>query len=130
MNNENSDKKKVLIADDEPALLRVTADAFREAGFEVFEADDGQKALNLALTEHPDCVLLDIQMPKIDGLTVLQQIRQDEWGKSVYVVILTNFSDAEKVAKATENYVFDYLTKQDWSTEEIVSKVKEKLQLK
>ncbi|MFH1173178.1 MAG: response regulator [bacterium] len=129
MREENLNKT-ILIAEDEPALLRVLSDSFQDAGFKVLEAEDGQKALDLALSSHPDCLLLDILMPKMDGLTVIEKLRQDEWGKTAYIVVLTNFSDSQKVAKATENYVFDYLVKQDWKIEDIVKEIKTKLNIK
>lgn len=119
--------KKVLIAEDEASLLNVLVDSFTIEGFTVLSAANGEEALSLVLKEHPDMILLDIQMPVMDGLEMLEKLRQDEWGKSAEVILLTNFSDAGKVAEAAEKGAYDYLVKSDWKIEEIVEKVKNKL---
>jgi len=119
--------KKILIVEDEESTLNVFSDSFTSAGFTVLAAKDGQAGLGLALKERPDIILLDINMPVMDGLTMLEQLRQDSWGGQVQVMLLTNFGDMDKVAKAAEKNVFDYFLKKDWKTEDIVKKVKEKL---
>ncbi len=122
-----STNKKILIIEDEALMLRSLSDKFREEGFSVLEANDGANGLDSALANHPDIILLDIIMPKMDGLTVLGKLRQDEWGKEVPVIILTNLSDSDKVAEAMKNRAYDFLVKADWKLEDIVRKVKEKL---
>jgi CheY-like chemotaxis protein len=72
-------------------------------------------------------ILLDIQMPVMDGLEMLDNLRQDKWGKQAEVILLTNFSGMDKVAKAAERGAYDYLVKSDWKNEEIIKKVKTKL---
>lgn len=121
--------KKVLIAEDDESLLSVLADSFSLAGFTVLRAANGAVALESALKEHPDMILLDIQMPVMDGLTMLDNLRHDKWGESAEVILLTNFSEAEKVAKAAGHGAYDYLVKSDWKTEDIIKKVKEKLRM-
>ncbi|OGF18771.1 hypothetical protein A3G56_02565 [Candidatus Falkowbacteria bacterium RIFCSPLOWO2_12_FULL_45_10] len=119
--------KKILIVEDEALMLRSLSDKFREEKFTVLEANDGANGLDSALANHPDIILLDIIMPKMDGLTVLEKLRQDEWGKEVPVIILTNLSDSDKVAEAMKNRAYDFLVKADWKLEDIVRKVREKL---
>lgn len=126
----NQIDKRILIAEDDESLLSVLSDNFTIAGFTVLGAVNGQEALNLALSEHPDMILLDIQMPVMDGLETLTKLRQDEWGKSAEVILLTNFSDTEKVAKAAGEGAYDYLVKSDWKIDDIVNKVKNKLGVK
>ena len=121
--------KKVLIAEDDESLLNVLADSFSLEGFTVLTAVNGAVALESALKEHPDMILLDIQMPVMDGLTMLDNLRHDKWGGSAEVILLTNFSEAEKVAKAARHGAYDYLIKSDWKIEDIIKKVKEKLGL-
>lgn len=99
--------KKVLIADDDEALLSVLVDSFTLHGFNILKATNGQEALDIALREHPDIILLDILMPVMDGLGMLEKLRQDEWGKNADVILLTNLNDAERVAKAAQEGVFD-----------------------
>jgi CheY-like chemotaxis protein len=125
----NQIKKKVLIAEDDDSLLSVLSDNFSIDGFTVFGAVNGKEALDMALTEHPDLILLDIQMPVMDGLEMLDKLREDDWGKHAEVILLTNFADTDKVARAAEKGAYDYLVKSDWKTEDIVKKVKNKLKM-
>ncbi|MFA6105227.1 MAG: response regulator [Patescibacteria group bacterium] len=120
-------KKKLLIVEDERTLLKVLKERFSKEGYEVSTAGDGAVALEMALTDHPDLILLDIVMPIMDGMTVLKKLRGNEWGKDVPVVLLTNLNIADKVADALDRGVYDYLVKSDWSLEDIVTKVNERL---
>lgn len=123
-----SEKKKILlIIEDEINLLNLLRDEFIKEGFDVLTAIDGVSGLNLALTKHPDLILLDLILPKKDGLSVLRELRQDSWGMDASVIILSNLSEAEKISEASEKEVFDYLVKADWKLEDVIKKVKEKL---
>lgn len=121
------ESKKVLIVEDDRVLRRVVVDHLKSEGFQVLEADDGAAGLSVALSEHPDITLLDVVMPKMDGMTVLEKIRADSWGKDAKVIMLTNLSDTEKIAHAKERGVSEYLVKADWDIESIIEKVKEKV---
>jgi len=121
------DKKTILVIEDEPALLGALTTKLENEGFSTLEAKNGQEGLDLALSAHPDAILLDIIMPKMDGITMLKKLREDEWGKKVLVLILTNLSDDRKVAEALEQNTFDYLVKSNWTLEDVVKKIKEKL---
>ncbi len=123
----NNHPKKILIIEDEEALRQALVDKFNREGFSVIEAKDGEEGLDLAIKNHPDIILLDIIMPKIDGLSMLKQLRSDAWGKDVPILILTNLNDAEYVSQAVENGVYDFLVKSDWQLSTLVEKVKEKL---
>lgn len=118
---------KILIIEDESTLLAALVDKFTQEGFTVLSAKDGQEGLNSARDKHPDIILLDIVMPIMDGITMLYEMRKDSWGKLVPVIILTNLSDAGKVAESISQGVYDYLVKSDWKLDDIVKKVKEKL---
>jgi len=123
-------KKKILIIEDEGSLLEMLVEKFTNEGFDVLQSDNGKDGLKMALENHPNIILLDIILPKMDGLTVLDKIRSDEWGKNANVVMLTNLNSAEDVQKAMESGAHDYLVKTDWKMEEIVEKVKQKLGMK
>jgi DNA-binding response OmpR family regulator len=125
---ENS--KKILMVEDDALTLRSMSDKFKLEGFTVLEADNGEIGLKSALENHPDIILLDIILPKMDGLSVLEKLRQDEWGNEVPVIMLTNLSDSDKVAEAMKNRAYDFLVKADWKLDDIVKKVKEKLAMK
>lgn len=124
---ENNNNKKILIIEDEEILRQAMVDKFNREGFSVIEAKDGEEGLDLAIKNHPDIILLDIIMPKIDGLSMLKQLRSDAWGKDVPILILTNLNDAEYVSQAVESGVYDFLVKSDWQLSTLVEKVKEKL---
>ena len=121
-------KKTILVVEDEISLLNALRDKLTREHFAVLEAKNGEEGLEVALREHPDLILLDIVMPKMDGMTVLRKLREDLWGKSAKVIILTNLSDKEKMAEALEQKLHKYLVKSDWKIEEVVAKVREQLE--
>lgn len=117
--------KKILIVEDEVALLRVLSDKFAGEGFSVLEAKNGLMGLKMALEEKPDVILLDILMPELDGIKMMEQLREGgDYGKKVPVVVLTNLDADEKitlaVTKAEPSY---YLIKSNVEMDEIVEKV-------
>lgn len=120
---------KILIVEDEGPLSDLLKDRFEDEGFKVTVANDGEKGLAMALSEKPDLILLDIIMPKINGLSMLKQLRASDSGKTVPVMVLTNLSDPESVKEALANGAHDILVKADWSIGDIVRGVKDKLKL-
>lgn len=116
--------KKILIIEDDSQLRAALADKFSGEGFNVMQAASGAEGLPIALSEHPDLVLLDVMMPKVDGLTLLKQMRQDAWGKSAVVLVLTNSDDFGTVLKTMQEHVSVYLSKSESSLEKIVSESK------
>lgn len=119
--------KKILIIEDEKIIRDVLVKIFTKEGFSVLEAADGEAGLAVAEKESPDIILLDIILPKIHGLAVLSRLRDSEWGKNIPVIILTNLSDSASVAEALAGGVYEFLVKKDWTLDEIVAKVREKL---
>lgn len=120
-------KKTILIVEDELSLRSALSEKLSKEDFEILEANDGQEGLDIAFKEHPDLILLDIIMPIMDGIKMLSKLREDDWGKTVPVLILTNLSDEEKTSEAVEKGVSDYLIKSDYSLEDLMEKIKEKL---
>ena len=84
--------------------------------------------IKVALENKIDIILLDIILPKMDGMTMLKKLREDERGADVPVILLTNLDYSVGVAKAMESGAYDYLVKTDWSLDDVVEKVREKLQ--
>ncbi len=120
--------KKILIVEDETPLRNAVSDILTFEGFTVFQAKNGQEGLDIALKEKPDLILLDLMMPIMDGLTMLEKLRQDsDYGKTAAVILLTNINDPEKVALATEAGSYDFLVKSDWNIEDVVKKIKGRL---
>lgn len=121
--------KKILIAEDEAILRGVLVDMIKQSGFLTLEAGDGQEGLGKALSEHPDLILLNILMPKMDGMTMLKKLREDEWGKSVPVVILTNVEPDDKALEEIVEYKASYyFIKTKISLEKIIDKIRGLLQ--
>ncbi len=120
--------KKVLIVEDEASLQKALLSKLEKGGYEVLQAFDGEEGLKMALAEKPDLILLDIIMPKMDGVTMLNKIREDEWGRNAKVIILTNLSEGNQVVAALDKGVHDYLVKADWRIEEVMEKIEDKLE--
>lgn len=119
--------KTVMIVEDEAPLRNAVSDILSFEGFKVLQASNGQEGLDLALKEHPDLILLDLMMPVMDGLTMLEKLRTDKWGANAPVILLTNINDPGKVALATEAGSYDFLVKSDWNIEDVVKKIKTRL---
>lgn len=120
-------KKIILVVEDEEPLRMVLRDVLTVEGYGVFEAKNGIEGLEMALREHPDLILLDILMPKMDGLEMLKKLREDEWGRKAPVIVLTNLSDNEDIAKAVEEDVFEYFVKTDIKINEVIARIREKV---
>ncbi len=126
----NKNQPKILVVEDEASLLRALSDKLTREGFAALEAKNGAEGLEVAWREHPDLILLDIIMPVMDGMSMLYELRKDQWGKDVSVILLTNLSDANRVAEALRLGVFNFLVKSDWRLEDLVKKIKEILGIK
>jgi CheY-like chemotaxis protein len=125
------DKKRILIVEDEEAIQKAVSEALTNQGFVTLTANNGEEGLAVSIKEHPDLILLDIFMPRMDGLVMLRKVRLNEWGKKVPVIILTNLnpnsnSVINSVLKDEPAY---YLVKSDVKLEAIVDKIKEVLKI-
>lgn len=119
-------KTTILIVEDEEIILQALKTKLSSAGINVLIAQNGQEGLEAALEYHPDLILLDIVMPVMDGLAMLQKLREDKWGKDVPVIVLSNLSEPVKISQAMEDGVTDYLIKTDWKIDDLVQLVKQK----
>ncbi|MFA5934149.1 MAG: response regulator [Candidatus Paceibacterota bacterium] len=131
MNNEDkkiiNNTKKILVVEDDLSLLSALKDKLTREGFSIFVAKNGIEGLELVLNNKPDLIMLDLLMPKMDGITMLKNVREYEWGEKVPVIILSNLSNEKLVAQTLEIGAYDYLIKSDWKIEDIIAKIKEKL---
>jgi DNA-binding response OmpR family regulator len=125
------DKKRILIIEDEEALQKAVAEALTNQGFVPLVASDGVEGLMISLKEHPDLILLDIFMPKMDGLVMLQKLRTDMWGKTAPVIILTNVNPNSNsvINSVLKNEPAYYLVKSEVKLEGIIDKIKEVLKI-
>lgn len=120
-------KKTILVVEDTAEYQRILSVKLGQLGYEIISARDGEEGLAVALDKHPDLILLDIVMPKMDGISMLEKLRQDEWGKDVRVIMLTNLSATEKIADAMMHNSFEYIVKTDTTIEDLVKKIQESL---
>ncbi|CAN5399919.1 N/A [soil metagenome] len=81
--------KKILVADDESHILNVVSLKLRNAGFTVVTARDGQEALDLAQSEHPDLLITDYHMPQLSGIELCQKLKQDPATANIPAIMLT-----------------------------------------
>lgn len=119
--------KKILLVDDEPLVIKALSRKLLTSGFSLDYAYDGQEALLKVGQFKPDLILLDILMPKLDGISVLKRLKADKETKNIPVIILTNLYDDKQMQEILEKHQTDYLIKVKHSIGDIVKRIKEKL---
>lgn len=117
-------KDKVLIVEDEEILLTALKEELTSGGYDVDGAGDGVEGLEKVKSFKPQLILLDLLMPKMDGMEVLQKLKADSGTRDIPVVILTNLSDYEKISEALSLGAMDYLVKANYKLEDLLDKVK------
>jgi two-component system, OmpR family, alkaline phosphatase synthesis response regulator PhoP len=115
---------RILIVEDEEILLTALSEELKQEGFQVSGAKDGVEGVEKATAEKPDLVLLDLVMPRLDGIGALKQLKDTAETKDIPVVILTNLSDYDKISDALSLGAMDYLVKANYRLEELVNKIK------
>lgn len=103
--------KTILVVDDDKLIREGLTALLKNAGQTVIEAANGREGLDQALALHPDLVVTDVRMPEMTGLEMIDQLQQDEWGKHVPIVVLTNDDSSGSVNQALQNGVSVYLAK-------------------
>lgn len=119
---------KVLIVDDEADVVRLLEFRFEKEGFETITAMDGTTALAMVESDTPDLVLLDIMMPRMDGMEVLRQIRSRRRTSKTPVIMLTAKTASITVDEARQLWVSDYIMK-PFDPEILVRKAKKALRI-
>jgi len=128
-------QQKILIVEDEESLLNVLTDEFTERGFEVIGAQDGAEGLSRALREKPDIILLDVIMPVMDGITMLEWLRKEnEWGESVPIILLSNLTPSDDTVESFNRLRekggrsnLRYVQKSEWMLSDVVEAVQKEL---
>ncbi len=119
--------KKVLVAEDDPFLLKVYETKMVKAGFEVKIAHDGEEVFAILQTFQPDLMLLDLVMPKKDGFQVLTELKAKPPTKPFPIIVTSNLGQPEDKQKAIALGAKDYMVKSDVPISSIIEKVKETL---
>ena len=121
--NAKSTDKTVLLIEDDKNIRELYAMALINAGMHIKMAENGPQGLEVALAEHPDLILLDIDLPLMNGHEVFAAIRDNEWGKTAKVIFLTNHSDIRTIAHTKAMGPEDYIVKANIPMEEMIQKV-------
>lgn len=103
--------KRILICDDDPAILRVLQVNLEVEGYTTLLAHHGEEALEVAAREHPDLIILDIMMPRLDGYGACERLKADDDLKDIPVVFLSAKAQQSDIEKGKTYGVADYLTK-------------------
>lgn len=125
--NSTMSAKTVLIIEDSVELADTLHDMLELHGFRALKATRGRDGLDLALKEHPDLILLDIRLPDMSGYDVYNKLRQDEWGCSAKLMVLTASESLENIAKNINLPVKYVLFKPDTSIKLLIERIEERL---
>lgn len=115
----------LLIIEDDKTLQEILFKKFDNERYRVLLADDGKEGLRMAVDFHPDVILLDLILPKMDGVETLNQLRKDVWGKTAKVIVLSNLTYLGDDVEKLDDKVEDHLVKAETKLEEVVKKVEE-----
>ena len=119
--------KKILIIEDESAIQKTISDVLAQEGYETASATDGEAGLQMATTEKPDLILLDLVLPKMHGFEVLKALKENPETQDIPIIVLTNLESTSDIEKALELGATTYLVKASYTLEEIVQKIKKAL---
>ena len=123
------DKKIILIVDDDPLINRMYQVCFEREGYKVNTAANGEEALMSVIKEMPDIMLLDVMMPKMNGVEVLKRLKKDPKTKGIPVLILTNLADKKDDVDAAKKLgAIDYFVKSNTELKDLAKYVKSVLE--
>lgn len=120
----STQKTKVAIIEDDMAIVQMYRTKFENEGYDVATAPDGQAGLELIDSFQPDIVLLDLMMPNMNGLDMLQRLRSQPNGRDAKVVVLTNMGDTETATKVYKMAADDYIVKAEMTPKQVAERVK------
>jgi DNA-binding response OmpR family regulator len=116
-------KKRILAVDDESDLLLIIKTALFNEGFEVVTATNGPDGLAMAAEQKPDCIILDMMMPEMDGFEVLKELRASADTDAIPVIMLTGVSEKAKIRQALDTGIDFYIVK-PFEFQDLITKVK------
>jgi len=113
----------MLLVEDDTFIANIYKTKFEMEGFKVTHADNGESGYDGAGKYHPDIILLDVLLPKLDGFSVLKKLKEDPAVKNIPVMLLTNLGQKDDVEKGLELGAVDYIIKAHFKPSETVAKV-------
>lgn len=115
----------ILVIEDERILAEMYRDKLERSGFKVYSAFDAEEGLEMTIKVKPNLILLDILLPRENGIAFLEKMRQKNEISSIPVIAFSNFDDSQTKVNAQKLNVKDYLIKTDYTPKEIVEKIME-----
>jgi two-component system, OmpR family, KDP operon response regulator KdpE len=116
----NEKGQRILVVDDEAAIRRYLRAALSAQGFAIYEASNGQEAINAVVSTHPDLIILDLGLPDVDGIEVTRRLR--EWSQTPIIILSVREAENDKIA-ALDAGADDYLTK-PFGTGELMARMR------
>jgi CheY-like chemotaxis protein len=117
----------ILLIEDDPLVVRMYKKVLAFEGFTVMDAPNGSEGLKLAREQKPNLIFLDVMMPKMNGIEVLEHLKSDPEVKDIPVIMLTNLSGTQDTENALKKGAFAYMVKSDYKPKEVAMKAKEML---
>lgn len=119
---------KIAIIEDDAVINQMYRMKFEAAGFDVATASDGEAGVAMTEKTKPDIILLDLQMPRMDGATALKHIRATKIGETIPVLILTNLGEEEAPKELKKLNIHSYIVKAELTPSQVVARVKQALE--
>ena len=113
----------ILVIEDERVLAEMYRDKLEMSGFKVYSAFDAEEGFEMTIKLKPNLILLDILLPRENGITFLEKIRKQDEISSIPVIVFSNFDDSQTKVDALNLNIKDYLIKTDYTPKEIVEKI-------
>jgi len=114
-------KKTLLFIEDESVIHKTLSDVLEGEKYDIVSALDGEIGLRMAKEKHPDLILLDLVMPKMNGFEVLEALKKEESTRDIPVIVLTNLEQMEDIQKAIDLGATTYLVKSNYNLNEVVA---------
>lgn len=115
--------RKILVVEDDKFLANAYRVKLTKSEYEVRVASDGDEALKILNEYVPDLIVLDLMMPKVDGFTVLKEIKMSDKFKHIPVIVASNLGQTEDVVRATKLGASDYIVKTDLTMKKFIEKI-------
>lgn len=121
----DSFKKKILIVEDDFYIKDLYEIQARKVGYDVITASDGEEAISKALSELPDLILIDLMIPKVDGISVIKNLKSNPKFRNIPIIIITNLEDFAKEKEAREAGASGYMLKIKYTPEMVIDNLKD-----
>ena len=126
-NQPSSPSPKIIIVEDTEEIRNAIAAALKNEGYEATAVADGEEGYLFAKKMKPQLMLVDVMMPRSDGISMIKRIKKEDWGQEINFIILTNVSNDDVHQQAKEIGVEDYYIKSEWPLGKLMEIVTNKI---